>query len=117
MNTKTGLFLGLGLLVIGNGFFKPNISTLLVNYIVTTILVVIVPSIFYMGINLGALIAPFICGYFADYRYGFLTACIGMIIGQIAFNLLAPRYLGSAGTTVVGKNLKNKMQKAVEKNL
>ena len=29
MNTKTGLFLGLGLLVIGNGFFKPNISTLL----------------------------------------------------------------------------------------
>ena len=69
-----------------------------------------------MGINLGALIAPFICGYFADYRYGFLTACIGMIIGQLAFNFLAPRYLGSIGTTVVGKNLK-KNAKAIEKNL
>ena len=70
-----------------------------------------------MGINLGALIAPFICGYFTDYRYGFLTACIGMIIGQIAFNLLAPRYLGSAGTTLSVKNLKNKMQNLLRKNL
>ena len=46
------------------------------------------------------------------YKYGFLAACIGMIIGQIVFNLLAPRYLGTAGTTVVGKN---KNQPAVEK--
>ena len=66
-----------------------------------------------MGINLGAF-APFICGYFADYKYGFLTACIGMIIGQIAFNTLAPRYLGSIGTTVVGKSLKKKC-KVIEK--
>ncbi|MGQ0519333.1 peptide MFS transporter, partial [Bacillus sp. D-CC] len=41
------------------------------------------------------------------------AACIGMIIGQIVFNLLAPRYLGTAGTTVVGKKTKN--QPAVEK--
>ena len=67
--------------------------------------------------NLGALIAPFICGYFADYRYGFLTACIGMIIGQLAFNFLAPRYLGSIGTTVVGKNLKEKCKSNREKPL
>ena len=83
MNTKTGLFLGLGLLVIGNGFFKPNISTLLGQlYSDNDSRRDSAFTIFYMGINLGALIAPFICGYFADYRYGFLTACIGMIIGQ-----------------------------------
>ncbi|MBL2533704.1 DeoR family transcriptional regulator, partial [Klebsiella pneumoniae] len=74
MNTKTGLFLGLGLLVIGNGFFKPNISTLLGQlYSENDSRRDSAFTIFYMGINLGALIAPFICGYFADYRYGFLT--------------------------------------------
>ncbi len=71
--------------------------------------------------------APLICGFLAEdffktsvdgvmvmgYKYGFLAACIGMIIGQIVFNLLAPRYLGTAGTTVVGKKTKN--QPAVEK--
>ncbi|MED3353149.1 oligopeptide:H+ symporter, partial [Bacillus thuringiensis] len=116
MNTKTGLFLGLGLLVIGNGFFKPNISTLLGQlYSDNDSRRDSAFTIFYMGINLGALIAPFICGYFADYRYGFLTACIGMIIGQLAFNFLAPRYLGSIGTTVVGKKSKEKNAKAIEK--
>ena len=116
MNTKTGLFLGLGLLVIGNGFFKPNISTLLGQlYSDNDSRRDSAFTIFYMGINLGALIAPFICGYFADYRYGFLTACIGMIIGRLAFNFLAPRYLGSIGTTVVGKQSKEKMQKQLRK--
>lgn len=70
---------------------------------------------------------PLICGFLAEdffktsvdgvmvmgYKYGFLAACIGMIIGQIVFNLLAPRYLGTAGTTVVGKKTKN--QPAIEK--
>ena len=79
-----------------------------------------------MGINVGAFFAPLICGFLAEdffktsvdgvmvmgYKYGFLAACIGMIIGQIVFNLLAPRYLGTAGTTVAGKN---KNQPAVEK--
>lgn len=44
------------------------------------------------------------------YKYGFLAACIGMIIGQIVFNLLAPRYLGTAGTTVIGKKTKINLQ-------
>ncbi|MET1123609.1 MFS transporter, partial [Priestia megaterium] len=56
-----------------------------------------------------------ICGYFTDYKYGFLTACIGMIIGQVAFNFLAPRYLGTIGTTVVGKKSKEKTAKVIEK--
>ena len=127
MNTKTGLFLGLILLVIGNGFFKPNISTLLGElYSENDSRRDSAFTIFYMGINVGAFFAPLICGFLAEdffktsvdgvmvmgYKYGFLAACIGMIIGQIVFNLLAPRYLGTAGTTVVGKN---KNQPAVEK--
>ena len=54
MNTKTGLFLGLGLLVIGNGFFKPNISTLLGQlYSENDSRRDSAFTIFYMGINLG----------------------------------------------------------------
>ncbi|HGH7175597.1 TPA: peptide MFS transporter [Bacillus wiedmannii] len=128
MNTKTGLFLGLVLLVIGNGFFKPNISTLLGElYNENDSRRDSAFTIFYMGINVGAFFAPLICGFLAEdffktsvdgvmvmgYKYGFLAACIGMIIGQIVFNLLAPRYLGTAGTTVVGKKTKN--QPAIEK--
>lgn len=114
LNTHTGLYMGLFLLIIGNGFFKPNISILVGG---------LYPkgddrrdsafSIFYMGINLGALIAPFIIGYLTDslfstkntdgtvisygYRYGFLAAGIGMLIGQILFNSLAQKYLGDLG--------------------
>ncbi|ABS20882.1 peptide MFS transporter [Bacillus cytotoxicus] len=130
MNTKTGLFLGLILLIIGNGFFKPNISTLLGElYGENDSRRDSAFTIFYMGINVGAFFAPLICGYLAEdffktnvdgvmvmgYKYGFLAACIGMIIGQVVFNLLAPRYLGNAGTTVVGKTAKNKDTKAIEK--
>ncbi|MGA4500807.1 peptide MFS transporter [Bacillus bombysepticus] len=128
MNTKTGLFLGLILLVIGNGFFKPNISTLLGElYDENDSRRDSAFTIFYMGINVGAFFAPLICGFLAEdffktsvdgvmvmgYKYGFLAACIGMIVGQIVFNLLAPRYLGKAGTTVVGKKSKN--QPTIEK--
>jgi POT family proton-dependent oligopeptide transporter len=45
-------------------------------------------TIFYMGINLGAFFSPLICGSLAehvDYKWGFLAACIGMIIGLITF--------------------------------
>ncbi len=55
MNTKTGLLLGLVLLVIGNGFFKPNISTLLGElYGENDSRRDSAFTIFYMGINLGA---------------------------------------------------------------
>ncbi|MDY0930933.1 MULTISPECIES: peptide MFS transporter [Chryseobacterium] len=117
MNNTTGLYIGLALLIIGNGFFKPNISTLVGG---------LYPdgddrrdsafSIFYMGINLGALIAPFIIGYFTDnlfattnadgsiaygYRYGFLAAGVGMFLGQIVFNTFAQKYLGDLGSKPV----------------
>jgi len=79
----------LGLLIIGNGFFKPNISTLVGS---------LYPegdpkrdsgfTIFYMGINLGAMIAPLFCGYLGEsygWHYGFAAAGGGMLAGLIVF--------------------------------
>lgn len=113
MNNMTGLYLGLFLLIIGNGFFKPNISTLVGGlYKDGDSRRDSAFSIFYMGINLGALMAPFVIGYFTDnlfktvnadgtvafgYRYGFLASGVGMLLGQLIFNTLAQRYLGDLG--------------------
>ena len=107
-------FPGLLLLLLGNGFFKPNISTL-----VGQLYEQGDPrrdsafTIFYMGINLGAFLAPLVCGIFAEdifaskdaagsilhygFRYGFLAAGIGMVLGQITFQSLAQKYLGNIG--------------------
>ncbi|MDY7225496.1 peptide MFS transporter [Hyalangium rubrum] len=91
-------FIGLALLIIGNGFFKPNISTQVGN---------LYPpgdrrrdgafTIFYMGINLGAFICNFVCGTLAavyGWRYGFLAAgigmCIGLVVQFVGRNTLAP---------------------------
>lgn len=113
MNNMTGLYLGLFLLIIGNGFFKPNISTLVGGlYKDGDSRRDSAFSIFYMGINLGALMAPFVIGYFTDnlfktinadgtvaygYRYGFLASGVGMLLGQLIFNTLAQKYLGDLG--------------------
>lgn len=79
----------LALIIVGNGFFKPNISTLVgslykqgdkrrdAGF-----------TIFYMGINIGAMLAPLICGYLGHeygWHYGFGAAGIGMLIGLIMF--------------------------------
>lgn len=83
------LNLGLGLLIMGNGFFKPNIST-----IVGALYTENDPrkdsafTIFYMGINLGAFLSPLTCGYLGEnvgWEYGFGTAGIGMLVGVIWF--------------------------------
>lgn len=118
MNTMTGLYIGLLLLIIGNGFFKPNISTLVGGlYAEGDDRRDSAFSIFYMGINLGAFIAPLLIGYLTDdlfavkqggeimsygYKYGFLAAGIGMFLGQIVFNGLAQKYLGDLGKKPVG---------------
>ena len=120
MNNMTGLYIGLLLLIIGNGFFKPNISILVGKlYKDGDERRDSAFSIFYMGINLGALIAPIVIGVLTDdifaakdnngeiisygYRYGFLASSIGMLLGQVVFNLLAPKYLGEIGTKPVVK--------------
>lgn len=83
------LFAGLGLLTIGNGFFKPNISSMIGKFYRQGD-----PrrdgafTIFYMGINLGALLAPLTCGAVAKiegWQYGFLLAGCGMVLGLVFF--------------------------------
>src|SRR5574343_234083 len=67
INTHTGMYLGLFLLIIGNGFFKPNISTLVGRlYEAKDPRRDAAFSIFYMGINLGAFLAPLVIGQFTD---------------------------------------------------
>jgi POT family proton-dependent oligopeptide transporter len=83
--SKYILYAGLALLVIGNGFFKPNISSLIGRFYG--------PgdprrdgafTIFYMGINIGAFLTPLTCGTIGQlegWGYGFLCAGIGMLVG------------------------------------
>ncbi|GIM45868.1 MFS transporter [Collibacillus ludicampi] len=129
-HSKWGLYLGLLLLIIGNGFFKPNISTLVGElYEEHDKRRDAAFTIFYMGINVGAFFAPLVCGYLAEdyfkttvngivqygFKYGFLAACIGMIIGQLLFNLLGDRYLGDIGKVSAGTSAKKKMSGSTAK--
>src|SRR5262245_61820031 len=85
------LFLGLLLLIIGNGFFKPNISTQVGNlYRSGDARIDRAYSIFYVGINVGAFFSPLVCGTLAEdpdwgYKWGFFAAGIGMAIGQLIY--------------------------------
>ena len=83
------LYLGLGLLIFGNGFFKPNISSFLGTfYDRNDSRKDSAFTIFYMGINIGAFLAPLTCGYLArevHYSLGFLLAGLGMLTGVLVF--------------------------------
>ena len=83
------LYLAMGLLIIGNGYFKPNISTLLGRlYKPNDLRRDSGFSFFYVGINLGAFLAPLIVGYIGEtinWHYGFAIAGIGMFAGLIQF--------------------------------
>lgn len=86
-------YLSLGLVILGNGFFKPSISTLLGNLYTEE------PykankdagyNIFYMGINIGALICNFVAAYMRnEYGWGpaFITAGVGMLVGLVVFSI------------------------------
>jgi POT family proton-dependent oligopeptide transporter len=91
-------FIGLLLLIIGNGFFKPNISTQVGGlYKDGDSRIDRAYSIFYVGINVGAFFSPLICGSLAEdpaygFKWGFFAAGVGMVLGQIVY-LLALRTL------------------------
>jgi POT family proton-dependent oligopeptide transporter len=88
-DTEMLFFLGLSLLAIGNGFFKPNISSFLGTfYDRNDNRKDSAFTIFYMGINVGAFLAPLTCGYLArevHYSLGFLLAGLGMLTGVLVF--------------------------------
>ena len=97
----TAFYIGVALLIIGNGFFKSNISVLVGNlYHKDDPRKDAGFTIFYMGINLGAAIAPIICGYLGEkvaWQWGFFAAGVGMIIGLFTFLLGKKKYLGNLG--------------------
>ncbi|WP_438989540.1 peptide MFS transporter [Polaribacter sp.] len=82
-------FLALAFIIVGNGFFKPNISTFVgALYKDGDVRKDSGFTIFYMGINIGGWIAPLLCGWLAvkyGYHYGFGLAGIGMMAGLIFF--------------------------------
>jgi proton-dependent oligopeptide transporter, POT family len=104
-------FLGLGLIVVGTGLLKPNVSAMVGD---------LYPesgarrdagfSIFYMGINVGAILGPTVCSLLGEnynYHWGFSAAGFGMVLGLIQYRF-GGRYLGEAGllrTSEVGAAL------------
>ena len=107
-SAKLIMWLALFIIIFGNGFFKPNISSMVGS---------LYPkeekskldsafTIFYMGINMGAFLGQFICPYVGDvkdavtgardifaFKWGFLAASIAMIIGTVTFFLLKNKYV------------------------
>ncbi len=112
-SAMTLMWAGLTVLIVGNGFFKPNISTMVGHlYSEGDRKVDGAFTIFYMGINLGAFFAPLICGGFGetgnigDFKYGFLAAGIGMVISIISFELLKNKYLTGPNGKALGMPVK-----------
>jgi POT family proton-dependent oligopeptide transporter len=94
-------YVGLVLLIVGNGFFKPNISTTVGKLYEQND-----PrrdgafTIFYMGINLGAFFSPLVCGTLGEklgWQWGFFAAGIGMVAGLLVLKWGEHQYLGEVG--------------------
>ncbi|HMP85983.1 MAG TPA: peptide MFS transporter [Lacibacter sp.] len=103
------MWLGLTGLIIGNGFFKPNISTMVGQlYPRGDKRLDAAFTLFYMGINLGAFFSPIVCGILgdtgnpADFKWGFLAAGIGMLLGVLSFELMKKKYLVTPDGEAVG---------------
>ncbi len=86
---NTALYISLLLIIVGNGFFKPNISTILGNIYNREDLKPLKDNaynIFYMGINIGALFCNFVAAYLRNqygWGYAFAAAGVGLVIGMI----------------------------------
>ena len=104
--TTTFFFIGLALIVVGTGLLKPNVSSIVGD---------IYPeggarrdagfSIFYMGINFGAILGPLLCGLLGEgynWHYGFSLAGIGMVFGLISYKI-GDKYLEGAGDLNTGE--------------
>lgn len=96
LETELMLYLGLGLLVIGTGFFKPNITSIISEIYKDK------PdkkdgayTIFYMGVNAGAFFGMMLCGYLAEkvgWSWGFGLAGIFMLLGTLQFWFAKPLF-------------------------
>lgn len=109
------LFLpSLFIMVIANGFFKSNISSVLgILYGNNNDKKDSAFTIFYMGINLGALFSPLVCGTLAvkfGFNYGFASAGIGMLIGIMTYKLFENKLLGDCGLLPVNKSISERQK-------
>lgn len=118
--STTLLWVALGIIIFGNGFFKPNISSMVGS---------LYPkqekskldsafTIFYMGINIGAFLGQFICPFLGDvkvdgvrdlfaFKWGYLAASIAMVIGTLTFILLKDKYVVTPDGRPIGGLPKN----------
>ena len=121
-SAKLFMWIALFIIIFGNGFFKPNISSMVGS---------LYPkqekskldsafTIFYMGINIGAFLGQFICPWVGDvkdaetgvrdifaFKWGFLAASIAMIIGTITFFILKDKYVVTPEGRPIGGLPKN----------
>jgi len=110
------MYVALGVIILGNGFFKPNISSMVGSLYpkeekskLDTAF-----TIFYMGINIGAFLGQFIAPMLGDvtdaagnrnvfaFKWGFLAASIAMIIGTVTFYLLKNKYVVTPDGKAIG---------------
>ncbi|RYD99343.1 MAG: MFS transporter [Sphingobacteriales bacterium] len=115
VETKTGMYGGLGLLILGTGFFKPNITSIISQMYKD------LPekkdgayTIFYMGVNAGAFFGMMLCGYLAEkvgWSWGFGLAGIFMLLGCLQFWLAQPLF-GSIGAKPQKKTIEQIQEEA-----
>jgi POT family proton-dependent oligopeptide transporter len=101
LDGTTTFYLGVSLVIIGTGLFKPNVSTMVGQ--------LYAPAderrdagftIFFMGISVGAFFAPLVCGYLGQkisWHYGFGAAGVGMVLGLLLYLWGRARYLPGIG--------------------
>jgi POT family proton-dependent oligopeptide transporter len=102
-------FTGLGLMIAGNGFFKPNISAMVGQlYPENDKRKDSAYAVFYMGINTGGAIGPFVCGFFGDtgnpddFKWAFLAAGIGMLLSVVVMHFFHNKYVVDHNKNILG---------------
>ncbi|WP_321330702.1 peptide MFS transporter [uncultured Bacteroides sp.] len=100
---------GLTLLILGNGCFKPTVASLVGQlYEPSDKRIDAAYTIFYMGVNVGAFMAPLICGYFGetgnphDFKWGFLIAAFVILLTIVLFETQKNKYLISPSGEPLG---------------
>lgn len=107
-------FSGLGFMIAGNGFFKPNISSLVGQlYAKGDTRTDSAYTVFYMGINVGGALGPFVCGLVgdtgnpADFKWAFLAGGIGMLLSVVTLQFLHNKYVLDPQGKVLGLTPEN----------
>ena len=111
---------GLGFMIAGNGFFKPNISSLVGQlYPKGDRRIDSAYTIFYMGINVGGALGPFVCGLVgdtgnpADFKWSFLAGGIGMLLSVIVQKLFHHKYVKDPDNNILGLTPENVPKKSL----